>query len=1255
MKKGILTAGVTVLMVVVSVAVLLLFTGLGFAISIRMISWATGDTITVEKTSGRLFGQWAIHGLQVRTADAELSVRKLSVDWRPDELWRGTFRLADVHAEDVALRLANKDVGSSPAEGALALPEFVLPLSLVVQSLQLNRLALYRDDKEKPLTLEHLSTSFSVTRGELSIADLVVQLPEYRAGMRGTLLMSGDWPVDVTGTWTVDRKECVLMGGGFELSGPLEKMDVSLFMAAPEQIDLQGVLFNLLGSPRWKIDGTAYDLSFADVCSGLPAFRTDVQLYAEGGMAEYRLELHTEVRQPQGPVIDAALSVVGKDQRLLIEAATIRVDGSESHLDGWLSWKDALRWSVSLATRSLDFSRYQDFISGLIDLEMAATGSLVEGKLAYEVAVPHFRVTLEDFARTAIGNMEFRGDGEGIEILAAQLQAGEKERVAVRGKLGWRKGWTWETWWTFAGIDPSQWTAMPEGVINGELHSAGQILNDTTTIKASLSSMTGVVAGYPMSGRGAIEYLAGDLAIRDVSMGIGPNSLVADGTIGKNFNVHFQVDGHDLSLLHDRAGGNVQISASLLGPREKPVVDFLAHADNLVYGEVSLKALDVSGTFDELGNMEASLGIEEMKTPAAAVDAVQASVSGGLNNHVFSLHALSEMGKVAIDGSGQLDETQQWAGVMQNITYIHPEYGQWQQKGVAQAAASSTAVSVDNFCFASAGNNFCTAGGWSLLDGWTAELFRLDIALADLSRWGRTSLPVRGNLRGAVSLAGDGAVVKSGSGRITVGDLHLAPAKKRLLEEIGFVDTALSMEIEESTLQATIRAASDHGATVNGHLSVEKFGDLSSPFYNLPVKGIAQVAVVDLGFLKFLTDDAIVPSGHIAADFALSGTFNDPELQGKVILEEGGMFFPDYGAGVKDIVLDLQGDTKTLNADITAQSGEGVTTGTGLIIFADNTWSGELTIAGDSLKLLHQRELQVTGNPRLRLTVSPEGGKLTGTLFVPTARIRPEEMSISSRQSRDTIFVDDLQPQGDFPFSFDLNIELGDDIQIEGFGFKGFLLGNLEVTDRGTGEILGRGGLQIKDGSVSFMGRVIQVSRGIVTFSGGPVDNPSLDIQARKIISRTRSGAPERIVGLNITGTAHDYHVELFSVPKMQAREILAALLRDRPANSEDVEADGLIDSAVRLLGSSGGNNVLGIVGERLLIDNGSPGHGGDQGQVRVVGKQLTERISAGYDYNLFQNQGQFRIRYELPRGFFLEVKNSVDVTGVELLYFLGK
>jgi hypothetical protein len=52
-----------------------------------------------------------------------------------------------------------------------------------------------------------------------------------------------------------------------------------------------------------------------------------------------------------------------------------------------------------------------------------------------------------------------------------------------------------------------------------------------------------------------------------------------------------------------------------------------------------------------------------------------------------------------------------------------------------------------------------------------------------------------------------------------------------------------------------------------------------------------------------------------------------------------------------------------------------------------------------------------------------------------------------------------------------------------------------------------------------------------------------------------------------------------------------------------------------------------------------------------VVDRRLTDRVKIGYDFNLFDNAGQFRFHYNLGEGFSLEVRNSVDSTGVELLY----
>ncbi len=55
-----------------------------------------------------------------------------------------------------------------------------------------------------------------------------------------------------------------------------------------------------------------------------------------------------------------------------------------------------------------------------------------------------------------------------------------------------------------------------------------------------------------------------------------------------------------------------------------------------------------------------------------------------------------------------------------------------------------------------------------------------------------------------------------------------------------------------------------------------------------------------------------------------------------------------------------------------------------------------------------------------------------------------------------------------------------------------------------------------------------------------------------------------------------------------------------------------------------------------------------------VVGRRVTDRLTVSYDFNLFENAGHFRVNYSLQNGFSLEMKNSVDAIGVELLYSLG-
>jgi len=56
-----------------------------------------------------------------------------------------------------------------------------------------------------------------------------------------------------------------------------------------------------------------------------------------------------------------------------------------------------------------------------------------------------------------------------------------------------------------------------------------------------------------------------------------------------------------------------------------------------------------------------------------------------------------------------------------------------------------------------------------------------------------------------------------------------------------------------------------------------------------------------------------------------------------------------------------------------------------------------------------------------------------------------------------------------------------------------------------------------------------------------------------------------------------------------------------------------------------------------------------------VVGKRVTKDLYIGYDMTMFSQLGQFRVRYDLDRGFAVETRSSSHSTGADLLYSFEK
>lgn len=1251
--KKIIISGSVLLLIFCLLAAFLLLSNRGLQFSVQLVSSLTENKIRIENSTGRLAGPLKLEGIHVRSSRADLSIRSVAVSWRPLGLLRNHVHVPQLLVEGVAVTMKEQPLEETDGGGETPLPRIMVPIPFLIEKTVVSDITISRPAEEE-LFIEQISSSLSGDGDRFVISDMAVQSAGYRVDLETQLQMSEPWMIASRGRWQLNRAGCSQMEGDFEVSGALENPQISLSMHSPEEILIQGALSWLSAEMNWSIEGSGHDIFLPDICSDWPELKSSLTFQTEGKTEDYRISLVAENSLSGWAPLSVDLDMRGTNGSLVIDESRLDFDGSRSLLNGQVHWGEMVSWNAAVSISSFDFSPYQDVISGHADLEIDIAGTVDGGSLAYEAQISQLRLSVDEFPQEATGAMLLRGDLQGVEVLESRIAAG-KEMAELSGQLGWTAGLEWDVLMKFKGIDPATWSDLPEGDISAELAGSGRVNGEEIELKGSLTSLSGEFAGYNVRGGGEIDYHPGQLQVKDLFLITGLNRMELHGTAADTLDFRLVVDGRDLGQIFEPLAGQLEIAASLVGTKENPVVNFSAGAVDVAYLDYAMNKLQAVGSVDKQGWVDLSLAVEQFSKDNSSIEALDLSILGTLEHHTIIAAAASDFGELSSSMSGSLLDDYRWVGSIDELTYVHHDYGRWQQREKSMITVSPDLLSVSGLCITSSGNNICADASWTSEGFWQAELSELQLHLSKLRDWNVIDLELAGEVLGRFDLDGVGSFVNNAAGALKVSQLHAVLPENELIDEIELTGTRFTFNLQEKVLKAQLRSSSSNGSALDMELMVEQFGDLSLPVSALPLQGRARVDIVNIWFLEQLSGDMLLPSGQLIADFAIAGTMQSPLLEGGVSLAGGEIVIPDLGIFLSDIAVKAEGDTDGFSIELLARSGDGQLRGTGTVVLDGRDWQGTLSIVGDNLLLIEQREMQVSASPDLDLRIDSTGATLTGEIVIPRARFEPEKMITSKRSSRDAVFTDDMGSGGGIPFNFDIAVILGDDVVVEGYGFKGFFVGSLDVSGADDQEIRGTGEINVRDGTVSVRERSLAISRGRLLFDGGPIDNPVLDIQARKTIQRASPGAADRIVGVNITGTAQDYDIMLFSDPPMDDRDILSYIALGRPFSSEDGSPDGILNAAALLLGVNRANLLLQSFGGGL-VDRVSLDQGSDSAEVSlVVDRQLTDRMTIGYDFNLFDNAGQFRFHYSLSEGFTLEIRNSVDSTGVELLYSIER
>jgi translocation and assembly module TamB len=524
-------------------------------------------------------------------------------------------------------------------------------------------------------------------------------------------------------------------------------------------------------------------------------------------------------------------------------------------------------------------------------------------------------------------------------------------------------------------------------------------------------------------------------------------------------------------------------------------------------------------------------------------------------------------------------------------------------------------------------------------------------------RWTPEDIVFKGKISGQAGgkILPGGSVSLSGSIALTKGILTYHTANRLISAEMRTAEIIWTWQGE--TLQGDISLILAEHGSLKGH-----FG-LPIPARIPPSQNPADPIKVDLtGKMKengLLTSvfPGMVQESHGDFDFSMdvTGTLAVPVFAGTLRLENAGGFFPSAGIRIENVLVTGHFEKNKIAIDtLQAESGQGKINGAASFVIEKwhiKSYSG--TLKGNNFRTVYLPELQAEINPQI--TFEGDGKKLSvrGDITVPSLLIAPANTPPSLIEPSEDVIVIDMKKEeirkAPLKLDVEVHVTFGDGFFVRAEGIDVQLNGNIAATVHDINAIKAKGTLRVMKGTYKNYGVDLKIEKGLLLFTGGKIENPSLDVLALRSINEIR-------VGVLMNGTLEKPIIKLYSEPSMPDTDILAYIVLGHPLGGGSSEQASILMKAASILLSKGESTVLQNQMRRKLgldvldIESSGTTEGTAARSMLTLGKYLTPKLFVSYGQSLFNRGGLFKMRYGLSKHFEVESQSGVE-SGIDFIY----
>ena len=1117
----------------------------------------------------------------------------------------------------------------------------------------------FNADLKKPLT--DLNWSASLFFDDLNLQNIKTDLPSMMVSLRvlGYGQKQGDTQqIHLTNDYTITSEEYGTWDGALLIDQTIDQktlaeIDIKAFTLRSRDTDAHADLKGLIKlneSPEIALQGNWYNLRWP--LTGEAIASTDQgEFHITGKPDDYQLQLKANVNQAQVGDVVLDLNGHGDSQHFVIEKLISDL------LSGQFKTQGEINWGTAPLTFDLS-GGWENIIWQQLNTENSQQITSPQGEFKLTGQPDQYVINLETALygdQIPAGNWIIAGNGSSSDFNLESLHGDVLDgTIDLNGKVGWGEKLTWDLKLDGKNINPELLQKDWPGKLDLSANISGQQTGEQLSGSVKNTLIEGQLRGYPFKAQTDLNITNNALDIKQLHLSSGKSVLKASGHAGENLDLNWTLESPDLAELYPDAGGQLSAQGTIKGVKDQPSVNATLSGRNISAGTAKIGKLDSIIKLDlaQGEKFDIQLNSSQVSLGENIFDKLDLTGTGKLSAHTIKADIKSTQGDLHFLSKGGLKDDR-WSGTIQELTLEEKKIGRWHLTKPEKLIASQQKADLEKLCLSQKETILCLGAHWKDTGAWQVNS---DIDQLPLSILG-PFLPANMVLDSTVSskLTASGTGNKNIRAKLDLnapaGTIQLQNADDR--PQFKYDKAVLNIVMNDQGAKASLLfdLVQPTDSPIKATLETPPFDPSTVDFNYLPLKGQLTTKIDDLGFIQTFTHELEEFKGNLDVDLRIAGTVSKPKIEGHTKLVAD-FFLPSAGIHLQDVKVDaISRDAKTLAFNGQAHSGEGKLDLKGSIGLAEDGFPINAEIKGDRFELVNLPEAWVLASPKLKISQQNNQLNIKGEVTIPEAKLEPQGIASSVPLSDDVTIINDpetvKEKKQKLQITTNVKVILGNKISISASGFTGSLKGDLLVTGKPKKPVMGTGEIIIYDGLFSAYGQELDINKGRIIFTGGPIDSPTLDLKAiRKVKSVT--------AGVHVTGSATSPELTLFSKPSMNQDNILSYLMIGKPL-SEATSGDGdILIGAARSLGFKGGAMLTDTIGQTLGLDEFSIGGDGAEDASLQIGKYLTPKLYISYGVGLFEPVTQLKMRYDFSKRWSMEAESGTN-SGMDFLYKIEK